>query len=312
VKFVVLGLAISIVAQGTHKPGTLGEFLAREGLEFAWPAGTVASVDTEYVAEAGMEQARQISRLRMTHQIRVLEQGDERLIHYSNQRPVDSSGDPLRALGGLLPLWVPTSVVNDRGLLRRIEGAEQLRKLVTAMVEPQFTDAAQAPRLRERLKYMTSEEGLYQLARAEWMDLVGRWTGRSLTDEGTEITGAIALYPGVMVPTKETTSLISRAKCSRGGEPRDCATWEHRSRIDRAGLDPALKSVLASRTGWPANVQFRDYELVVQVTLEIQTMLPHELTRTRTMHGVVELSDRSSLMTESERRRSQFTYGDAQ
>ncbi|HUQ89523.1 MAG TPA: hypothetical protein VM096_18310 [Vicinamibacterales bacterium] len=307
-KFVVLGLAISIVAQGTHKPGTLGELLAREGMEFAWPAGTVANVDTEYVAEAGVEQARQISRLRMTHQIRVVEQGDERLIHYTNQTRVDSSGDPLRALGGLLPLWVPTSVVSDRGLLRRIEGAGQLRKLVTDMVQPQFTDPAQAPRLREWLKFGTSDEGLYQMAMTEWLDLVGRWTGRSLKDEAREITGAIALYPGVMAPTKETISLIGRATCLRGGKPRDCATWEHRSRIDRASLDPALKSLIDTRAGLPANFQFRDHELVVRVTLEIQTMLPHELTRTRTMHAVAELNGRSSLATETERRHSQFTY----
>ena len=213
-KFLVLGLALSIAAQSAPRPGTLGEFLAREGLEFAWPVGTVANVDTEYLAEAGMEQAsRQISRLRMKHQIRVLAQGDERLVHYTNQTLVDSSGDALRSVGALLPLWVPTSIVSDSGLLRRIEGAEQLQKLVTDMVEPQFTNADQVPRLREWLKYMTSDGGLYQLASAEWMNLVGRWTGRSLTDEGTEITGATALYPGVMVPTKETVSLISRAKC---------------------------------------------------------------------------------------------------
>jgi hypothetical protein len=70
-------------------------------------------------------------------------QGDERLVHYSNQMLVESSGDPLRAVGALLPLWVPTSVVSDRGLLRRIEGAGQLRKLVTDMVEPQFKNADQ-------------------------------------------------------------------------------------------------------------------------------------------------------------------------
>ena len=260
-----------------------------------------------------MEQAsRQTSRLRMTHQLRFLGQGDERLVHYTNQTRVDSSGDPLPALAALLPLWVPTSVVSDRGLLRRIEGAEQLRKLVTDMVEPQFRNADQAPRLREWLKFKASDEGLYQLALAEWMDLVGRWTGRSLKDDATEITGATALYPGVTIPTKETISLISRAKCSRGGEPRDCATWEHRSRIDRTGLDGSMTSLLEGAAGFPANVQFRDYELVVRVTLEIHTMLPHELTRTRTMHGVVELDGRSRLATDIERRRSQFSYVDAQ
>jgi hypothetical protein len=292
----------------------MGDLLTREQLEFAWPAGTVANVDTEYIVENGIDQAPpHITRLRMTHQMRVLQQGDERLIHYTNQARVDSSGDALRAVGPLLPLWVPTSVASDGGLLRRIEGVEQLRKLVAELVEPMLANAEQIPRFRESLKFITTEQGLYRIALEEWIDLVGRWHHMPLKNETLEYNGEVALEPGFTVPTTGTVSMISRAKCSRGREPRDCATFEYRSRIDRAGMEAATKLLFEGATARPKTaMHYRDYEMVIRVTLETQTMLPHEFTRTRTMHGVVEFDGRSSLTTDSERRHSQFTYIDAQ
>jgi hypothetical protein len=310
VKFLVLGLALSVASQGTPRPGTLGAFLAREAISFAWPTGIVADVETEYLVEHEIDQApRQFSQLRMTHQMRVLEQGDERLIHYTNQTRVESSGDPMPALGTLLPLWVPTFVVSDAGLLRRIEGAEQLRKLVTDMVEPLLANTEQVPRFRESLKFMTTEDGLYRIAVSEWWKLIGQWRGMSLTPESAETTGEAAIAPGMTVPTKVTVSVISRDKCTRALEQRDCVTYEYRSRIDRAGLDAAMKSILEGATARPnVPVQYRDYEEVMRVTLETKTMLPHDFIHTRTMHGMAELNGRSSLTTDKERRRSQFTY----
>lgn len=313
-KFLVFGLALTLASQAAPRPGTLGAFLAREAIEFAWPAGVVANVDTEYLAEHEIEQAsQQSSRLRMTHQMRVVEQGDERVVHYTNQTRIDSSGDPMPALGALLPLWVPTYVLSDGGLLRRIEGTEQLRSLVTVMAESLLANAEQAARSRNSVKSMTTDDGLYRMAMSDWWNLIGQWKGRSLTPETTERAGEVALVPGMAFPTKVTVAMIGRDQCTRAREPRDCVTYEYRSRVDRTGLDEAMKSVLEGAAA-RSNVfaQFRDYEEVMRVTLEIKTMLPHEFIHTQTTRGVVELSGRSSLMTKTERRRSQFSYVDAQ
>lgn len=107
-------------------------------------------------------------------------------------------------------------VIGEDGLLRRIDGVAQLRKLVAELIEPQLPIARQIPHLRESLELLTTEEGLYQLALEEWVLLAARWAGTA-KKEGTP------------------------ANCSRGRETFDCATYELLTQINGTEDDAAAR-----------------------------------------------------------------------
>jgi hypothetical protein len=191
----------------------------------------------------------------------------------------------LRGVRNLLPLWIPTMVVGEGGLLRRIDGVAQLRKLVAELIEPQLPIARQIPKLRESLEFLTTEQGLYNLALEEWVLLAARWAGTA-KKEGAPIS------------------------CNRGRETLDCATYEVPIQVDGSDVGAEAQSMFGDL---PPGVKLElgDYKELLSVTLEIKTMLPHEFTRTRTARIVIQRDGQSAKMITIERRHSRFTYLDS-
>ena len=78
--------------------------------------------------------------------------------------------------------------------------------------------------------------------------------------------------------------------------------------VNRDGLTALTTSAQHGATRVPgAAFEFTDYEMVLRVTMELDTMLPHELVPTRSMHREVDVDGRPVHMTDVERRCSTFT-----
>ena len=133
-----------------------------------------------------------------------------------------------------------------------------------------------------------------------------------VTPELSEVMGSSSLGPGLSVPTKTRIGLFARAPCQRGGETLDCATYQFHQSMSPDALAKVFESLQNGVAGLSAlreaGPRYRDYEMLVQVTLETSTMLPHELIQTRSMHGTAELNGAVITTTDIERRHSTFVY----
>ena len=283
-----------------------------ERLRFNWPVGTAAVVETDYVNQTTARNAvHQDALVRMTHEMRVGEASDGRVLENTRQQRVQSSGDPSSALRSLLPLWIPRIVLNKNGEFVRIEEAGRVQQLVTKAYEPQFNSApAQAfPAFKRFLAMMTSTDALKTAAAAEWIATTGRWVGATLDPKPIEGRSAVRVAPDVSIPAVAWQGVTGRLPCTRGDAMRDCVTLEIRQTLPPEGLEAlmnyATRGVNATS---PGRLTF--YETVHRATLETDTMLPHEVSITQTMRRVVNVDGRGVTVEVLERRTMRYMYKD--
>ena len=272
---------------------------------FAWPAGTVATVETDYRRDGGLDPAPPISRLRLSHRMRVTPHPEGFLIDTDNQRHLDSSGDFVQASTALLQLWIPGTVVTSEGAFVRIEGVDRVQELAAAAFA-QSALAAKVPAYKEFVSRMVSGDGLLSQQRVEWHYLVGEWVGKPFSSTPIESDSKVFLAPGVSVPTKITVVTLGREPCTRGAGVFECVTYEWRRATDVEALDAAMKS-LAGGSG-PTLQRTLDVVEVLRVRSEIGTMLPHALTLTRTRHARVTVNGKEEPASDVEQRTMTFSY----
>ena len=278
---------------------------AAQELRFAWPTDVVANIETEYTREATVDDAKtRLSGLRFSQQMQVRAHADGLSIQHTSPVYRESSGEVLKAVDALLASWVPTRIVSNEGDFLRAEGTAPLRGLVTEMLQKELADAPQIlPAFEEFLKERMSESGLASLAKEHWRSLIRTWLGASLKPE-TKLTSDITqnLAPGIALPARTTLELIERVSCTRG-EARECVTYQYTMRIDGNAWAGAMKSLGSSTPMRP-----QDYEMMIRVTLESATMLPHELVATQSQGTIVEANGRTVRAHHLERRTSRYTY----
>ena len=275
---------------------------------FNWPAGIVAVVETEYVREVsdGLV-TQQLAVLRMTHRMRVSPHPEGLLIQFDNQKAIGAAGDMTDALGALLPWWVPRIIVSPDGHILRTEQTERVQELVGQMYEPLAKESnAQFPSaLNQLLTIMASGAGLRSLVQDDWDHLVAKWIARPL-DSTPAPTAVSTMFNGIPVRSTVRQRLVERASCVRDDAAIECATFESRSNIEQESLAVLQNYLSPGASG--SGVRITGSEKVDRVTLEIDTMLPHEAILTRTLQSTTQLSGRVVSTENVQRRTVRFTY----
>jgi hypothetical protein len=277
-------------------------------LKFAWPAGTVAAVETDYLRRSGVDPAPEVARLRMMHRLSVRAHPEGLDIRLDDQRHLDSSGDFRHAAGTVIQFWTPQTIVAKDGTFLRIEGGERVQDLVVATLAPyqQFADAA--PALRAFITPMLDGNYLESRQKDEWNRLIWQWIGISSNQTRIETSGTDQIMPGIEVPTKRTIEVVGRSRCTRGGGDYECITVEMRTSMDGVAMKAIFDALRQAAGPQALASQPLDFEQLVRVTLETATMLPHDSLETRTMHGTSLSNGNSAATTDFESRGSAFTY----
>ena len=136
-------------------------------MKFAWPVGTAATVQTEYVREES-EPGREVSRVSMSHRMRVLAHSEGRQLRYDQQRAIAAAGSFEPAAAALLPFWIPSTINREDGTFSRVEEAQRARELFLAAIGPHLRVAEQIPALNEYVASMTSDGAPATLQAGEW------------------------------------------------------------------------------------------------------------------------------------------------
>jgi hypothetical protein len=269
----------------------------------------VALVETEYVREVSDGNAtQQLAVLRMTHRMRVSPHPEGLLVEFDNQKAIAAAGDMTDALGTLLPWWVPRIIVSRDGHVLRIEQTDRVQELVAQMYEPLAkSPSAQSPSaLKQLLTIMASGAGLRSLVQDDWDHLVGKWLALPLDSAPVESTSVSTVLNGIPLRSMVRQQMIDRPSCIRDVATIECATFESRSNIEPESL-AVLQNYLSPGAS-DAGVRITGSEKVDRVTLEIGTMLPHDAILTRTLQSTTQLSGRTVLTQNVQRRTVRFTY----
>jgi hypothetical protein len=284
-----------------------------ERVRFEWPVGTSAVVETEFVNENLLDgTVQQRTELRMTHEMRVHAGQDGRVIENSQHRHLQSRGDVPSALRALTPLLIPRTVVNDKGEFVRTEQAERVQELLTDMYGPLANSAAASsfPPYKEFVQKLTAGDGVSMLGRSEWASTVGKWVGSTLDPEPIEGHGSMSPAPGVLTPSAIYQRMSDRTPCIRAEVVAECATFEIRQTLTPEGLaalmDYANRGVTVAVPGTMTML-----ETIERARLEIATMLPHEISITRTMRGTMNVNGRAVPLETAERRTMRYKYQSA-
>jgi hypothetical protein len=176
------------------------------------------------------------------------------------------------------------------------------------MYEPlSKSSSAQSPSaLQQLLTIMASGAGLRSLVQDDWDHLVGKWLVLPLDSAPVESTSVSTVLNGIPLRSMVRQQMIDRPSCIRDIAAIECATFESRSNIEPESL-AVLQNYLSPGAS-DAGVRITGSEKVDRVTLEIGTMLPHEAILTRTLQSTTQLSGRTVLTQNVQRRTVRFTY----
>lgn len=283
-----------------------------ELVRFDWPIGTSAVVETEYSSEHLLDgTVQQRTELSMTHEVRVHADQDGRVIENSQHRHQKSSGDVPSALRALIPLLIPKTVINEKGEFVRIDEAERVQELLADLYVPLVNskDASSFPAYKEFLQTIIASDGLSTLAGAEWISTVGKWAGAALDPKPIEGRGSASLAPGVTAPMSIYQRMSDRGPCERAMLVTECVTFEIRQTLRPEDLAAVTAYAMRGATV-PATVTSMMVETIERARLEIATMLPHEISISRTMDQTIEVNGRTAKLDAAERRTMRYKYQD--
>jgi hypothetical protein len=284
-------------------------------LRFDWPTNVTAHVDTEFRHEYSDGQVVFLSSwLQMTHRMRVSPHADGRLIQYDDQTYVASLGDLEPAVAALLPLWVPTQIVDGDGRFLRMENAERVQQhVIDLFASKGGTELVQrVPVFKDYVRLMTSDAGLRGLAEENWYGLVQRWIAAPVAEGALDGAGPQLVPLDQQAPSTISRRVVRRAPCSRSGTVRECVTYEITTQRDRDQLANFAKALQDSGIDGFADAALIAELKTERVTLEASTMLPHELAITRSVVTAVQEDGRVVPKINLERIRSVFSYSDEQ
>jgi hypothetical protein len=304
----LLGLAVAVLP-------ALQQTQPLSALRFDWPPGAIARVETAFQHEYSDGTLIILtSALQMTHRMRVLPHAEGRLIQYDNQTYVQSLGDLEPGVAALLPLWVPSRIVSPEGRFLRMENTERVQQNVIDLFEEKArTELAQrVPVFREYVQMMTSDAGLKALAQEHWYDLVQRWIAAPLIEGPLEGVGPQLIPIEIQPPSTISRRMIGRMPCSRLATIHECGIYEITIRRDRDQLADFARALKDSGAAAFADTELLEETKTEQVSLESSTMLPHELTITRTVRATIQLGGQTVPKIDTERVHSVFTYVDEQ
>jgi hypothetical protein len=265
--------------------------VAPRELAFNWPVGIEARVQTERSRERIGARAGTAGPVTITQRMRVLAHPDGRLIQFeglSGLAGLPGAGEAaVAAIAQQVQAIVPSFVVAADGRLVKVEHVDALRAALKKLLAPYRPELDKLPGgFSDLLKQMTSERTLSQLAAQEWDLLVSGWIGLELKAEmfDGKIDAPVPIFPGITIPMNVRAGIVDFTRCTRAGVLRECANIESRQTVDEKGMTIIMSRLAAAALKDPTSVKYDRFDVVthVRVQLEVDSLLPHELSTVRT------------------------------
>jgi hypothetical protein len=265
-------------------------------LEFAWPVGLSADVETEHrIVRRDRSQSLDVTvdgHYRMTVREHprglavVQTDGAVTAVRSDPELPRD---DSFRLIGSL-PVVDATYIISDDGRLLEVEGMERS----TAALRDAFAqilagaDTASGPwPFAGPAGASLSAEALRSAAVERWGAMIWFWAWEEFRPDSVytftaEVTDPA--LPSEKVPVRYRVGFLQEVACRADAAPASCVQVEARVRPDPEALARMRErwaSAAAEAAGAPsASVTAFDFEILISVILEPSTMVPHEF-RTR-------------------------------
>ncbi len=284
-------------------------------LRFAWPVGTRAQIETTRYRERVAETS-DTTLGRATYQMSVRSHPDGLLIAHDNFvfPALGPASTNLQAVAERIGALVPQYVVDGEGSFLRIHDVNRMKAMLDSMMTQLLGPIDPGP-ARQTLESMMSAEALIGLAAQDWNAIVGMWAGADLelgeVYEMEEQT-PLPMLPGAVVPMVSEFSIEGRISCVEGGSDRNCVEIQLVSQPDPDSLKQILTQFmqrLASGTS-SGGVGFEDLQVesgVILVT-EPGTLLPHRVTLSKRVTGVLSAAGERSKVSQVDVRTFKYTY----
>ena len=272
----VIALGWLLISGGPGAPGGLARVSARDApapvaFTFAWPQGLSATV--RFHREKGPPQGRKeaiaatwvLEAQRVGGGLRIVTTGTKWTPPPSSQHALDIA----RGVERVAP------ILSRDGQVRRVEGLEELDRLLGADVERRHVSSADAARMVQ-LGHLAMDQEVREL----WSMLVGAWAGQSFQLGKTwtrTVRAAPSIDPSAEVDFMVTSVVARRVLCRRGERQARCVEARYTSDAHPGDIAAVLR-----RSGAPEEI-VRDVTLGSEavVVTDPQTLVPRSLVLTK-------------------------------
>ena len=281
-------------------------------LRFNWPKDLTARVDTEKTRERQIGGASTSTTFKASYRLRASPHPDGLRIGYDDFKIDGAPPAETAAVSEMLTSILPTLIVDPQGAFLRVEDIAPLKATVARLFEPLQKTRDLPPGAQELVSRLLTDQVLTNLAGQEWRLLVGAWSDLPVTPEKLEVETeeASPIWPGVKFPMKVTVGMVEQGVCSRGGAKIDCALFEMRSAVDQAAIQTVMKRLLeGAKDAQGGQFEKIDLVTVMRLRLETDTMVPHEVSTTKTIEMTATSPQGARTeVKQVERRTSRFSY----
>jgi hypothetical protein len=288
-------------------------------LRFAWPAGTIAAVETSRFRERIAERTDTLSG-GATYRMQVREHDDGLAIIYDSLSITAAprlTGDfaALQAAAEQLVGLVANYVVSRDGEFLRIQDVATIKARIDSLFAPVFAGVDSTGQAHAVFQSMLSEQALQALAAQEWNALVGMWGGAELELEavyGFEEEEPIPLLPGETVRMVSELAIVGRLPCTEDALTPDCVEIQLVSYPDEEAMKAVLRRFMQRVAGDTAAAAFvieaLEIENELMLITEPATLLPHHAVIAKSVRGVGREGGETSEFSQIDVRTYTFTY----
>jgi len=287
-------------------------------LRFAWPAGTVATVETTRFRERIAERTDTLAGS-VTYRMQVREHDEGLAIIYDilslTAAPQVTGGlRAFQAVSEQLADVVPNYVVSRDGEFLRIQDAAAFKARLDSLFAPAFAREGSTGQASALFQSMLSEQTLEALAANEWNTLVGMWVGADLELEavyGFEEEVPIALLPGETVRMNSEFAIVDRLPCTEDVPTPDCVEIQLFSYPDEEAMKAVLRRFMQRVAGDAAAafvIEALEIENELLLVTEPATLLPHRAVIVKSVRAVGRQSGEPSEFSQTDVRTYTFTY----
>ena len=286
-------------------------------LRFAWPAGTVARVQTTRFRETINETADTMV-VSADYRLQADSHPEGLLVSYDDFRfpsaVGDSAASAMETVAQRAAAMVPKLIVAPDGSFLRIHDVASIRAGLDSMfVELMGEDGMAA--MREMLNTVMSEDALTVMAAEEWNAIVGMWIDADLELGAVyqyEDQAPLPVLPDVVVPMLAEFMVEDRTSCVEGGSDTDCVTLHFVSWPDPDSVNVAIRRFFETLPAIPGadNISFEelDVENEMIIVTEPGTLRPHRVQISKLVSGVVKAGDERGEVSQFDVRTYHYTY----
>ena len=281
-----------------------------ETLRFAWPDGASAKVQARSEGRRVMMGKELTWNMSSDFTMQIRRDGDRLVVSRKDFSGWKGTFPP--SFGGGADRYidmVPTFIVSADGAFVEIEGHETARKLMNQSVEQSGgLDAAS----RKVFEIMSSDSALRAMASDYWSTLIPLWQDVELDPEAAyEFRNAtrVPQLGGGELDIVGTVRFVKEAPCgSAPGAERRCVHFRGDSSADKAQVVKLVQALMKGATGGNPVITDWDQGIKVDIVVDKATMLPQQLTISRSHTLAVTTQGRTERGSEEITKAYTFTW----